>query len=87
MAEKVYGARENSYGVVERQDGWIELRVYHRNTKMREYLKRHIGDSRYFLERREAYARNNLAAKRWLARMIKDYRPYFEQGRVEITFR
>ena len=70
MNEKIYGIRKSIYGVVERPDGWIELRVYHTNKSMRRLLRQHAAKPRAFLGRRAAFARSNIRAQRWLADAI-----------------
>lgn len=84
MAEKIYGAREASYGVTERADGWIELRVYHKNKGVRRVLKEHIDNPSYFLRRRAAYQRSSIRAENHLAAVIRDYPSHFGQNRVQI---
>jgi hypothetical protein len=85
MAEKIYGGNKPSYGVTEREDGCIELRVYHDNTKeMRPKLAKHIHRPSELLQHYAAYSRSSIRAKYWLARVVDDYRPYFLQDRVKI---
>ena len=60
--------------------------VCHKNKEMREHLKNHEKDPKYFLELKEPYAANNITAKRWLAQVIDDYRFYFNNGRVKFVF-
>ena len=83
---KIYGEKVKSYEVVKRDDGWIDLLVYHQNKAIRKYLKRHINDPQYFLKRRDQYITNNITAKRWFAQVIDDYRPYFQRKRVNFVF-
>ena len=84
MAERFYGGNKWSYGVTERQDGWIELHVYHENVAMHQCLRKHIDDPMYFLRRRGAFSRSNIRAERWLSEVMYDYASYFEQGLVRL---
>jgi hypothetical protein len=61
--------------------------VRHDNQEVRKYIGRHSDDPRYFWERRDDYAKNNLAAKRHLADVIEDFPARFEKGQAEIVFR
>lgn len=87
MAKRTYGAKGKSYEIVEREDGWIDLLVCHKNKEIREYLSKHKNEPKYFLERQKQYAANNLTAKIWLAKVIDDYRFYFEGGQVKFVFK
>lgn len=80
MGERVYGGNKASYGVIRRDDGWIELRVYQDNQSVRRVLRHCIGRPRALLYRKWQGAR----AAHWMAHVIRDFRPYFEQGRVKI---
>ena len=91
MAEKFFGGRKlpltrrnSMYGIIEREDGWIEVRVYHTNQEMRKALRAHQDNPGYFLVRCGDYAENNLSAKKWLAEVMTCYQSHFEQGYVEI---
>ena len=86
MATRTYGKRTRSYEVIERENGWIDLLVYHKNKDMRETLKRHKSEPQYFYERRKQYRLNNLTAKKWLAQVIDDYCTCFKKGRVKFVF-
>ena len=86
MENKIYEKKIKSYEVVVLKNNRIELHVYHQNKEIRKYLKNHENDPKYFLERRDSYKKNNLSAKRYLAQVINDYRPYFEKGLVELIF-
>lgn len=83
MVEKIYGP-QTLYGVTERADGWIELRVYHHHKGVRENLQGHIGTASELLRRHRAFKRSNTKAESWLAAVMDDYRPYFLQNRVQI---
>ncbi len=76
-----------SYEVVERKNGWIDLLVYHKNKDIRKYLNTHKNKPQYFLKRVGQYKLNNLTAKKWLARVIDDYRSCFERGQVKFVFK
>lgn len=84
MAERYYGGNKKSYGVTERQDGWIELCIYHNNVGMHQYLQKHIKNPSSLLRHYDAYSRSNTRAQRWLAKVMADYRAHFEQNLVEI---
>ena len=81
MAEIVYGGNKPSYGVLEIQDGWIELRVYHTNQGVRQVLRRCGNNPRELLGRKWA---GSIKAKHWMGEVIKDYRSCFEQNHVRI---
>lgn len=84
---KIYGTLKPLYGVVERKDGWIDLIVLHKNKEIRKYLERHKKDTKYLLVRKKQYAKNNLTAKKWLAKAIDDYSSCFDRGRVKFIFK
>jgi len=81
---KIYGGSKASYGVRERQDGWIELSVYHDNKEVRSVLQRHIDRPSELLELYGAYSGSTIRAKRWLAEVMHDYGTYFGQDSVQI---
>ena len=56
MDERLYGRNKWSYGVTERPDGWIEVRVYHTNRTMYRLLEQHAANPRCFLSRRVAFS-------------------------------
>jgi hypothetical protein len=85
VAERLYGENKLSYGVTERRNGWIELRVYHSNRSMRQVLQDHIGDTSYFLRRYHAYSRSGTRAESWLAKVIAEYRSRFQRNLVKIV--
>lgn len=84
MAEKYYGGNKRSYGVIERQDGWIELHVYHDNKDMRRLLQKHTNDPSYFLQRQDTFKCSSIRAMFWLAKVLDDHRSYFKQNMVRI---
>jgi hypothetical protein len=85
VAERLYGENKPSYGVTERRDGWIELRVYHGNRSMRQVLQEHIDDPSFFLRRYHAYSRSGTRAESWLAKVTADYRSHFQRNLVKIV--
>ncbi len=82
MKETIYGGNKWSYGVTERDDGWIDVRVYHDNQHVRKILRR-LRDNP-----QELLARNwkGLRAAVWMGEVIKDFRSHFEHGQVNVIF-
>lgn len=84
MEEKDYGQNKTLYRTVRRDDGWLELLVYHANRELRQLLRDHRSNPRYFLGRRQAFARSTISAQRSLADVIDDRATYFAANRVHI---
>jgi len=82
MTEKFYGGNKWSYGVTECEDGWIEVRVYHDNQHVRKLLYRFKDNPRELLRR----SWKGLRAAIWMGEVLKDFRSYFEDGRVRVIF-
>jgi len=78
---RIYGGNKPSYGVTECQDGWLEVRVYHDNQHVHRVLRRLRSDPKQLLGRNW----KGLRAAVWLGEVIKDFRTYFEDGRVRIV--
>jgi len=85
MAEKHYGARKLSYGVVEKANGRIEVRVYHRNATMRRRLENSIENPSCLLRRYDAYSHSNISAEKWLSHVMADYTGHFLRNVVDIV--
>ena len=87
MAEKCYGRKKLSYVVADRNRSGsrrIEVFVFHENESVRQDLG-NSSPSR-LLKRCDALARSNISAQKWLAKVMMDYRPYFEKDLVDFTF-
>ncbi len=87
MNEVKYGERKTLFAVVETPNGRIEVRVYHANRSQRAVIKAHNANSRFFIEHYDSYLRSKIRAKYWLARIVSDYRTYFESKRVDFSLR
>jgi hypothetical protein len=85
MEEIRYSGNKTSYGVTQRENGRIEVRVYHDNASMRQVLRNATGNPRQLLQHYDAYVRSNIRAQNWLAQVMADYRSYFESNRVDIA--
>jgi hypothetical protein len=83
--EKKYGKNKKMYGVIERQKGRIELRVYHQNKVVRERIEKHSSHPRYFFENLQSFADRDTSANFWLARVVVDYANRFKEDRVDIV--
>jgi len=85
MDERLYGRNKWSYGVTERPDAWIQLRVYHTNRTMYRLLEQHAANPRYFLDHRATFSRSGTSAKKWLAAVMDDYLAPFRENKVKIV--
>lgn len=83
---KEYGIQNTSYRIIEKPNGRIELQVHHGNQDVRDRLKRHARNPRYFLEHLETYRKDHARAWYWLAQVIDDYYNDFASNLVDITF-
>jgi hypothetical protein len=85
MSERCYGENQISYVVVNRNNkDRLEIFVFHENKGFTKVIKHNMGNPRYFL--RYKNCENQLRARRYLARLVFDYRSYFERGDVDFTF-
>ena len=84
--EQRYGQNKLAYGVIEKQDGRIELRVYHQNRAVRKMISNHSDHPRYFFDNLQSFSGSKTRAKFWLAHLIVDYADYFRNGHVDIIF-
>lgn len=82
MSVRSYGTNKRAYLVSHLSDGRICVRVCHDNQLVRATLREHLDNPRYFLEHLSTYEKNHFRAQYWLGEVIKDYRAYFEAGRV-----
>lgn len=85
MVEKKYGKNKDIYRVVEKGD-CIELYVCHDNKQVKKTLQKYKNDPRYLLNYYDTYSHSFISAEKWLAKVIDDYRSYFEQNKVQIIF-
>ncbi len=85
MNEVKYGERKTLFAVAEMPNGRIEVRVYHTNRSQRAVIKAHNANSRFFIEHYDSYLRSKIRAKYWIARVVADYRTYFESNRVDFS--
>jgi hypothetical protein len=85
MKQNIYGGNKPSYGVIDKQDGSIELRVYHDNKEVRAKLHKHINHPSELLEHYGAYSGSSIRAKRRLAEVMRDYGSCFGQNHVQIV--
>jgi len=87
MAEKCYGRIRVAYVVTERKrrsNGRIEIFVFHEAKAVRRDLE-NKSPSR-LLRQYDAFKRSNITAQKWLARVMEDYRSWFEEDLVDFTF-
>ena len=87
MAEKGYGGNRLSYVVTERKrrnNGRIEVFVFHENKTVRRELSN--SSPTQLLRRYDALRRSNIAARKWLAKVMDDYRSCFEKDLVDFAF-
>jgi len=84
MAENCYGGKKVSYVVTHRNaDDRIEIFVFHDNVNLRNIIENNIDNPAFFLDRYDV--NDSTMAKKWLARVVRDYRSKFEQGLVIFT--
>ncbi|HWP56388.1 MAG TPA: hypothetical protein VNL14_00715 [Candidatus Acidoferrales bacterium] len=86
MGETQYGGRKTLYGVVEKPDGGIEVRVYHDNALMRRVIQANRTNPRYFVEHCDTYKESPISAQFWMAQIVCEYRFQFENNRVSFVF-
>jgi hypothetical protein len=85
--EKCYGSTKLAYAVTDRRrtiPGRIRVFVFHDNSAVRSTLKRSRPSQ--LLRRRKAFRGSSIAAERWLAHVMDDYRSHFEADLVEFEF-
>ena len=80
--EKLYGDNKLRYGVTKCEDGWIEVRVCHKNKNILKRLKNLRGNPKELLK----YKWEGDRAERHMRRVIDEFRSYFESDRVRFIF-
>ncbi|OGO64948.1 MAG: hypothetical protein A2029_01015 [Chloroflexi bacterium RBG_19FT_COMBO_47_9] len=87
MITKNYGKNKILFSVTEKPDGSIEVHVYTDNETVRSVINNHCTDPRFFLNNYYEYKKSNIAAKKWLAKIVFDYRNTFEAGKVSFILK
>ena len=82
MVTHDFGSNKILYTVDEKRDGRIEIHVHTINQSVRRIISNHTDDASFFLRNREKYAAENTYAKKWLARIVSEYRDKFIKNQV-----
>ncbi len=86
MDEAQFGGIKLSFGVVQKADGRIEVRVYHANKGVRGEIALNKSNPSYFLSYL-SFSYDNPRAKYWLAQVVKAYRSYFANNLVDFVLK
>jgi hypothetical protein len=85
MRTKKFGTNKVLYIVNEKSDGSIEVHVASTNKSVRKVITNHFADPVYFLQHQYEYQNSSIAAKKWIARIVSEYRGKFEAGKVSFV--
>ncbi len=87
MISKDFGTNKNMFTVYEKPDGSIEIHVFTDNQVFRKIIANHIIDPIFFLKNQHRYEKSDMAAKKWMARIVSDYREIFRTRKVSFVLR
>ena len=79
---KEYGGDIVLYRTFLNTDGILEVQVLHTNKSVRALITNHDGEPNYFLTNIEKYINHQQSARRWLAEVVTDNQPLFEENKV-----
>lgn len=82
MIGKNFGTNRILYTVFEKSDGSIEIHVFTDYQALREIISNHTTDGRYFVIIQKKYANDVHASKKWLAKIVSEYRDKFINNKV-----
>jgi hypothetical protein len=86
MTYRDFGTNKTLYTVYEKPDGLIEIHVLTGNQSVRRLISNHTTDATFFLRIREQYATEDTVAKKWLAKIVSEYRDKFVKNQVSFIF-
>ncbi|MBI5878201.1 MAG: hypothetical protein HZB53_11170 [Chloroflexi bacterium] len=86
MGEIMFGDNKDLYGVVEKSDGRIEIRVYHENGDIRQIIAANLANPSHF-ESWASFRDSNPRAKYHLASIVKRWRSHFRNNKVDFVMR
>ena len=85
MAGKIYGGNKTMYRVIEKANDRIEVQVCHENNAVRKIIEDKRTNPRFFVEHYENWREAHIRAKFWMAKVVSEYRPFFQEGRVDFV--
>ena len=87
MISKDFGSNKKLYTVIEKNNESIEIHVFTDNQEFRKVIANHIEDPIYFLKNQQIYEMSDMAAKKWMAKIVIEYREKFRTRKVSFVLR
>lgn len=82
MTRRDFGTNKTLYTVYEKPDGYIEILVLTDNQSVRRLISNHLTDATFFLRIRDKNAADEPYAKKWLAKIVSEYRDKFAKNQA-----